>query len=62
MYKQKGLAFQYNPSVDLGNGVWYCKSKKLWWKNGTVYDETSASHNGITGPGSQLKKLIARSK
>ena len=36
----------------------YSKSKQLYYYNGKVYDELSASHNGIIGNGYNLKKII----
>jgi len=36
----------------------YSKSKDLYWHNGKVYDQLSASHNGIIGAGFQLKEVI----
>ena len=58
----KGLAFQYNPSIEISKGLWYCEKKHLWWKNGKVYDELSAHHNGLIGAGALLKELIRRDK
>lgn len=53
-------AFGGSPSEELSEGLWYCKQKHLWWKNGVVYDELSASHNGLIGLGAQLKETIKR--
>ena len=35
-------------------------SKQLYWYKGRVYDQLSASHNGIVGVGHQLRELIKK--
>ena len=42
----------YSDNVD------YSPRLGLYWSNGTIYDELSASHNGIIGMGAQLKQVI----
>ena len=54
----KTQAFSGHPSVEVSEGVWYCERQHLWWKDGTVYSEDSAHHNGIIGMGAQLRKII----
>ena len=54
----KHLAFSYEPSEEISPGLFYCKKKHLWWKDGVVYDELSANHNGLIGMGAQLKQVI----
>ena len=39
---------EYSPSLD------------LFWANNKVYDNLSASHNGIIGPGYALRKQIQK--
>ena len=56
----KQLAFQYEDSVDLGDGLWYCEKKRLWWKDGVTYDERSANHNGLIGLGSLCRHLLKK--
>lgn len=51
-------AFGGYPSKEISPGLYYCGYKKLYWKNGKVYDELSASHNGLIGLGAQLKEII----
>ena len=57
----KELAFSYEPSEEIAEGLWYCAKHDLYWKDGTVYDERSARHNGLIGCGAQLKimKILA---
>lgn len=43
---------------DLGNGLSYSPHLELWYKDGMVYDELSANHNGIIGMGAQLKTIV----
>lgn len=57
MSSTKTQAFSGTESEEISEGVWYCKQKDLYWKDGTVYDELSARHNGIIGIGAQLRKL-----
>ena len=38
----------------------YSPSLKLYWYKGRVYDQLSASHNGIVGAGHQLREIIRR--
>jgi len=38
--------------------VEYSKQCGLYWHAGVAYDELSAIHNGIIGPGAQLKEII----
>ena len=40
------------------SGLQYSKALNLWYKDGTVYDERSANHNGIIGAGATLKQAI----
>ncbi|RLA60648.1 MAG: hypothetical protein DRQ89_12550 [Epsilonproteobacteria bacterium] len=54
----KALAFQYAPSVEVSPGVWYCEEQNLWWKDGTVYCEESASPNGIIGYGLNFRETL----
>lgn len=54
----KYKAFQCNPSEEISPGLWFCEAKGLWWKDGMIYDELSAQHNGIIGAGAQLKNMI----
>ena len=56
----KAMAFQYHSSVEISLGLWYCEDKHLWWKDGNVYDELSARHNGLIGMGAQLKDIIEK--
>lgn len=51
-------AFSYEACEELSEGLYYCAKHNLWWKAGVVYDELSASHNGIIGMGAQLKRTI----
>lgn len=44
--------------VDLGGGICYSEKLHRWWDGKTIYDELSANHNGITGMGASLKKMI----
>jgi len=46
----------------LGDGVEYSPHLKLYWCKGRVYDELSAMHNGIIGPGAQLRRIIAEDR
>jgi hypothetical protein len=36
----------------------YSAELNRYWHNGRLYDELSASHNGLTGLGRQLKDII----
>ena len=54
----KGQAFAYEESEEISDGLWFCAKFKLYWKDGTVYDERSAAHNGLIGHGAELKQLI----
>ena len=54
-------AFSGSDSEEISTGLWYCKQRNLWWKDGTVYDERSANHNGIIGMGASLSQLIRKS-
>jgi len=58
---KKALAFNFEPSIEIYPGTWYCEKKQLWWKEGVVYDKLSANHNGIIGVGLQLKSIIKQS-
>jgi hypothetical protein len=58
MFTSKSLAFSCDPSIKISPGLWYCEKRNLWWKDGTVYDELSANHNGIIGAGAQLRNII----
>ena len=40
----------------------YSPHLKLYWCKGRVYDELSAMHNGIIGPGAQLRRIIAEDR
>jgi hypothetical protein len=44
--------------VTLHPGVEYSIQLNLYWSNNRVYDELSASHNGIIGPGHRAKEII----
>ena len=57
-FTHKHIAFSYCDSEHIGNNVYYCKEKNLYWKNGRTYDARSAAHNGLIGIGAKLKKLI----
>ena len=54
----KYLAFSGEPSVEVGDGLWFCEKLDLWWKDGKVYDRLSAAHNGLIGVGATLRKII----
>jgi hypothetical protein len=56
----KFSAFRGSPSEEISKGLWYCKQHNLYWKDGTVYCELSARHNGLIGAGAQLKELCKR--
>ena len=51
-------AFSGEPSVEVGEGLWFCEKRDLWWKDGKVYDRLSAGHNGLIGAGAILRKVI----
>lgn len=36
----------------------YSEFLNVFWANGKVYDNRSAVHNGIVGPGAQLKQIL----
>ena len=36
----------------------YSPSLQLYWHKGKVYDQLSASHNGIIGAGADLARII----
>ena len=55
-------SFSYRPFEEISKGVFYCEEKQLWYKDGTVYSEDSAMHNGIIGAGSRLQSIIQQSK
>ena len=57
----KYLAFQGEDSEEISQGLWYCKKLHLWWKADIVYDELSASHNGLIGLGATLWQEIQNS-
>ena len=42
----------------VSEGVEYSESLKLYWANGNVYDELSASHNGIIGCGLRFREIM----
>ena len=44
--------------VNVGDNTEFSRSLNLWYKNGVVYDERSAIHNGIIGLGRTLKEII----
>lgn len=44
--------------VKINDNVEYSKELNLYWHNKRVYDELSATHNGLIGLGAQLKKAI----
>ena len=54
----RSKAFSYDPSVEISPGLWYCEKRHLWWKDGIVYCEQSAEHNGLIGLGAQLRQDI----
>lgn len=54
----KTQAFSGCDSEEISEGLWYCKQRNLYWKDGTVYCERSASHNGLIGFGAKLKQVI----
>jgi hypothetical protein len=56
-YKDKDKAFSFCPSEEISEGLWYCKEKDLYWKDGKVYDQLSASHNGLIGTGVALREM-----
>lgn len=43
---------------EIHKGLEYSESKDLYWHKGQVYDELSASHNGLIGLGAVLKSRI----
>ena len=59
-YKSREVAFQYCPSTQVSEDVWYCEKLDLYWHYGVVYSPDSAAHNGIIGMGAQLKEIIQR--
>lgn len=54
----KFQAFTGSPSEEIAEGLWFCKQRNLYWKDGTVYCELSARHNGLIGAGAQLKQML----
>lgn len=44
--------------VTLRKGLEHSTHLELYWCNNKVYDELSASHNGLIGLGHQLKEVI----
>lgn len=62
METSKFRAFGGKPSVEISPGLWFCESRNLYWKDGRVYDELSASHNGLIGLGSQFKQILKENK
>jgi hypothetical protein len=46
--------------VTLHRGVEHSIQLGLYWHNNQVYDELSASHNGLIGLGHQLKEAICK--
>jgi hypothetical protein len=58
--RTKFQAFGGASSEEVADGLWYCKQRHLWWKDGVIYDELSASHNGLIGLGEQLRKTLKR--
>ena len=56
-YSNMGLSFSYDPSEEISPGVHYCEKRNLYWKDGTVYCELSARHNGIVGCGADLRQM-----
>lgn len=51
-------AFSFQPHEEIAPGLYYCKSKDLYFYKGRVYDQLSASHNGLIGMGAMLKNAI----
>ena len=45
---------------DQGRGIQYSPSLNLWYRDGMVYNQQSAEHNGITGPGKQLADMLGK--
>jgi len=46
----------------VSKGVEKSKSLGLYFKDGKVYDERSASHNGIIGLGVTLREIVENSR
>ena len=44
--------------VKVRDDLEYSPRLQLYWHKGRVYDQLSASHNGIIGAGHQLKEVI----
>ena len=44
--------------VRLDEHTEYSTSLQLYWHKGLVYDQLSASHNGIIGAGADLARII----
>ena len=44
----------------INNDLEFSSTLQLYYYKGRVYDQLSASHNGIVGAGAQLKDLIKR--
>jgi len=40
------------------HALWYSASLDRWWRNGTIYDEGSASHNGLIGAGYRFRNML----
>ena len=58
MATNKTQAFSGCDYIEISTGLFYCKQKNLYWKNGTAYCPLSATHNGLIGGGAQLKQII----
>ena len=56
---RKPYATDWKP-VYGNDSVEYSQELRLYWKDGKVYDQLSASHNGIIGLGQRLRDLIRR--
>ena len=48
--------------VRLNEHTEYSPSLQLYWHKGRVYDQLSASHNGIIGTGAALARIIKENK
>ena len=48
--------------VRLNEHTEYSPSLQLYWHKGRVYDQLSASHNGIIGAGADLARIIKENK
>ena len=48
--------------VRLNEHTEYSPHLQLYWHKGRVYDQLSASHNGIIGTGADLARIIKENK